>query len=170
MTLTELLLAQLDYEAERSRRALAEVPDGKFDWKPHEKSMPLGYLTMMVAQIPDWFAMIITQDSLDLAPKDGPRYTPQPLRTSADLLKALEGTVQKARAAISATTDEHLTGSNWKLLVGGNIVAETSRFNFLRDTMSHLAHHRGQLTVYLRLLGAKVPSLYGPSADEQRFD
>jgi uncharacterized damage-inducible protein DinB len=170
MKLTEMLLSQIEYEAERSRRALTEVPDGQFDWKPHEKSMPLGYLTMMVAQIPDWFAMIVTEDSLDLAPKDGPKYRPEPLRTSAELVQGLQKAVERARAALSATTDEHLLDTNWKLLLGGSVVSEASRYVFLRDTMSHLAHHRGQLTVYLRLLGAKVPSLYGPSADEQRFD
>lgn len=170
MKLTEMLLAQIDYEAERSRRALAEIPDGKYDWKPHEKSMILGYLAQMVAQIPDWFAMIVTQDSLDLAPKDGSRYRPEPLRTSADLVRAQDAAVAKAKAAIGATTDEHLTRSNWKLMVAGNVVSDQPRYIFLRDTLSHLAHHRGQLTVYLRLLGAKVPSLYGPSADEQRFD
>ena len=170
MKLTEMLLSQVDYEAERSRRALAEIPDGKYEWKPHEKSMILGYLAQMVAQIPDWFAMIVTQDTLDLAPKDGSKYKSAALRTSAELLKAHTASVEKATAAIRATTDEHLTTTNWKLLVAGSVVSEASRYIFLRDTLSHLAHHRGQLTVYLRLLGAKVPSLYGPSADEQRFD
>lgn len=170
MKLTELLLSQIDFEAERSRRVLAAVPDGQFDWKPHEKSMILGYLAQMVAQIPDWFAMIVNQDSLDLAPKDGPRYRPEPLRTSAELLKGHAVAVDHAKAAIAATTDAHLMDTHWQLLAGGQVVAEEPRLVFLRNTISHLAHHRGQLTVYLRLLGARVPSLYGPSADEQRFD
>jgi hypothetical protein len=77
---------------------------------------------------------------------------------------------REAKAAIAATTDAHLTTTNWKLLVGGHVVSEQPRYVFLRDTLSRLAHHRGQLTVHLRLLGVKVPSLYGLSADEQRFD
>jgi uncharacterized damage-inducible protein DinB len=168
MKLTELLLAELDREADRSRRALEQVPEGKRDWKPHEKSMAFGYLTEIVATIPSWVAMTIEQDELDLNPPGGSTYKPEPLTTSAELIHGLETAVAKARGALEKTTDEYLT-TPWKLLVGGQVVMESPRHVVIRDTLNHMAHHRGQMTVYLRLLGATVPAIYGPSGDDRRF-
>jgi uncharacterized damage-inducible protein DinB len=165
---TESFLAELDREADRSRRALEQIPDGKTDWKPHDRSMPFGYLASMVATIPSWIAMGITRDELDLQPPDGPSFKMEPMHTSADYLKAHEKTVASARAALEQTTDDFLMTS-WRLLVAGKVVWDTTRHEMIRDTINHLAHHRGQMTVYLRLMGAKVPALYGPSADDQRF-
>jgi len=169
MTMIEMLLAEVEREAERSKRALEQVPDGRYDWKPHERSMIFGYVALMVAQIPSWVAMIVTQDELDLAPKDGPKHKPEQLRTSGELLKALDVAVTQAREALRGTTEAHLMTS-WRLLVGGKTVLEIARHVMIRETLSHLAHHRGQMTVYLRLMGAKVPALYGPSADDSRYD
>jgi uncharacterized damage-inducible protein DinB len=166
--LTDLLLSELDREVERSRRALAQVPEGKYDWKPHDRSMIFGYLADMVATIPTWIAMEITTDSLDIAPADGPKMKPEPKTTSAALLAALEDAAGKARAALRATTDEHLHTS-WQLKVRGAVVQEASRYQMIQETISHWSHHRGQMTVYLRLMGARVPALFGPSADENRF-
>jgi uncharacterized damage-inducible protein DinB len=167
MELTELFLSELDREVARSRRALEQVPQGKHDWKPHEKSMIFGYLTEMVATIPTWITMIVTQDELDVAPKGG--RTPRPPRnTSAEYLQALEEAAAGAREALKGTTEEHLKTS-WRLLAAGQVVIETSRHEMIRDTINHWAHHRGQMTVYLRLMGAKVPALYGPSADDTQF-
>ena len=90
------------------------------------------------------------------------------MNTSAAFLAALDKALAGARAALQKTTDEHLM-TNWRLLAGGKVAMETSRFVMIRDTINHWAHHRGQMTVYLRLMGAKVPALYGPSADDQRF-
>ncbi len=168
MKLAELFLAELGRETDRSRRALEQVPDGAHEWKPHERSMTFGYLAEIVATIPSWVAMTITQDSLDLAPKDGPEYKQEPMYTSAELLSGLQRSVARARMALESTSDDHLT-TNWQLLVGGNVVMEQPRHVVIRDTLNHMAHHRGQMTVYLRLLGAKVPALYGPSADDQQF-
>jgi uncharacterized damage-inducible protein DinB len=169
MKVTELFLAEIDREAERCKRALAQVPEGKRDWKPHEKSMPFGYLSDMVATMPGWAAMAITQDELDLNPPGGSKYKQEPMNTSADLLEGLQKSVAQARDALQGTTDEFLT-TPWRLLVGGKVVMEAPRHVVLRDMLNHLAHHRGQMTVYLRLLGATVPALYGPSADDKRFD
>lgn len=166
--MTELFLSELDREVERSRRALEKVPEGKNDWKPHDKSMMFGYLAYMVATIPSWVAMAITRDELDLKPSSGSAMTREPMNTSAEYLKGLDKAVGDARAALGGTTDEHLM-TPWRLLVGGNVVMETPRHVMMRDTINHWAHHRGQMTVYLRLMGAKVPALYGPSADDQRF-
>jgi uncharacterized damage-inducible protein DinB len=90
------------------------------------------------------------------------------LTTRADYLAALERATAAARAALENTSDEHLMTS-WRLLVGGNVVAEAPRHEMIQDTFNHLSHHRGQMTVYLRLLGAKVPAIYGPSADDKSF-
>ncbi|HTK29135.1 MAG TPA: DinB family protein [Vicinamibacterales bacterium] len=168
MKMTEFLLAQLNDEAPRTRRALERVPSGRDEWTPHARSMPLGRLAMLVARMPSWTGLIVEKDSLDLAPASGSNVSQQPLRTSEELVRAHDEGVADARRALEATTDEHLQ-TTWKLLVGGRVVNEQQRFTVLRDTMMHLAHHRGQLTVYLRLNDAPVPSIYGPSADDQRF-
>jgi uncharacterized damage-inducible protein DinB len=168
MRINEFLLAELNREAERSRRALEQVPEGKYDWKPHERSMILGYLADMVATIPSWIAAIVEQDSLDVAPVDGPSMKPQPKTTAAELVAALAESAQKARQVLGGTTDAHLETS-WQLKARGQVVMQGPRHEFIADALNHWAHHRGQMTVYLRLLGAKVPSLYGPSADDQAF-
>ena len=167
MKLTELFLSELAREVERSRRALKEVPAGKYDWKPHEKSMQFGYLADMVASIPSWIVMEVKENELDVAPAQ-PRMKPTPKETSGALIEALDKTAADARAALEATTDEHLR-TPWRLLARGQVVQEAPRHEMIRDTINHWAHHRGQMTVYLRLMGAKVPAIYGPSADDQEF-
>ena len=165
--IAELLLAELEREAAGTRRALERVPEGRDDWKPHEKSMPLGYLATLVATIPSWVAAIVTQDQLDLAAQ-GEFQAPE-VHTNRELLEAFDKALAQAREALANTTDEHLT-TLWKLLVQGQVVMEVSRYEAIRDSaFNHLAHHRGQLTVYLRLNDVPVPSLYGPTADEKGF-
>lgn len=168
MKLTEFLLAELDREVERSRHALEQVPEGKYDWKPHDKSMIFGYLANMVATIPSWLAMQVTQGELDVAPAEGSNMEQKKLDTSAALIEALDKSAAQARSALEKTTDEHLL-TPWKLLARGQVVMESQRYLFIQDTINHWAHHRGQMTVYLRLMGAKVPALYGPSADDKQF-
>ena len=168
MNLTEYLRAELDREIDRSRRALEQSPAGKYDWKPHEKSMIFGYLANMVATIPTWVAMQINQDELDVAPASGSAMEQKRLDSSSELLAALEESAAGARAAYEKTNDEHLKTS-WRLLARGQVVMEAPRFEMIQDTINHWTHHRGQMTVYLRLMGAKVPSIYGPSADDNQF-
>jgi len=166
MKYTDIFLADLEREIPVSRRVLERVPDGRFDWKPHEKSMPMGYLAMMVAMMPEWLGMMIHQDELDIAPKDGPKYRPPEMKTSKELVAGLDASAEKGRAALRGTTDAHLM-TNWRLLSGGRVLQETPRHVQIRDgVLNHWIHHRGQLTVYLKLTGAKVPSVYGPSGDE----
>jgi uncharacterized damage-inducible protein DinB len=168
MTMTEWFLAELESEAAKSRRVLEQVPTGKRDWKPHERSMDLGYLSDLVANIPSWVGMVITLDELDVAPKDGPPYKPTPLNTSAELVAALDKAVAQAREALQQTSDAHLETA-WRLLASGHLALEQPRHHVIRDAFLHSAHHRGQMTVYLRLLGSKVPSVYGPTADDRSF-
>jgi len=168
MKLTEFLLAELNREVERSRAALEQVPEGKADWKPHERSMLFGHLTSMVATIPMWVTMQINQDELDIAPKDGAKFEQKKLNTSAEYIEALDNAAAGARSAFESTTDEHLMTS-WQLKAGGQVVMEAPRHEMIQDTFLHWAHHRGQMTVYLRLMGAKVPAIYGPSADDNQF-
>jgi uncharacterized damage-inducible protein DinB len=168
MTMTEFFTAQLDRETPISRRVLERVPEGRPDWKPHEKSMPLGYLATLVATMPLWIAMVVAQDELDLNPPGGSSFRPGEWKTTRDLVQMLEDSAEKARAALAGTTDDHLE-TPWRLLVSGRVVDENPRRIVISDTFTHLAHHRGQLTVYLRLNGAPVPSVYGPTADEKSW-
>ncbi len=168
MKLTDLFLAELESEAPRTRRALDRVPEGKDDWAPHTKSMPLGRLAMLVAQMPSWISLIVNRDELDIAPAAGSNVDTRPLRTPAELVAALEKNVADARKTLAGTTDDHLM-TKWKLLVAGKVVSEQQRYIVLRETFMHLAHHRGQLTVYLRMNEAPVPAIYGPSADDTSF-
>ena len=168
MDAKEFLLGAMDREIDRTRHALKEVPEGKYDWKPHEKSMIFGYLVNMVATIPMWIAMQISENELDVAPKDGGKMEKKRLDDSASLIEALDNAAKMARSAFEKTTDEHLK-TNWQLKAAGNVVMEGPRYEFIQDTLGHWAHHRGQMTVYLRLMGAKVPAIYGPSADDQEF-
>jgi len=167
MTLTQLLTAELDREAPRTRKALESVPLGRDDWKPHAKSMPLGRLAGLVASMPSWVTMIIEQDELNLTPPAGGGQYQQP--STDKLVAALEQHVAKARESLAKTNDNFLMTTKWRLLAGGKVVMEQPREVVLRDTINHLAHHRGQLTVYLRLLDQPVPAIYGPSADDQSF-
>lgn len=170
MKMTDLFLADLEREAILARRVLERAPEGCDDWKPHEKSMQLGYLATLVATLPGWIDMMVNQDQIDMRPKDGSSYRPKVLETTSERLAALDESVAKARKALENTTDEHLL-TPWKFLVRGEVVSENPRHIMIRDAVfSHLAHHRGQLTVYLRLNDRAVPSIYGPSADEGRFD
>jgi uncharacterized damage-inducible protein DinB len=130
--------------------------------------MPFGYLTDLVANILSWVGLAITLDELDIAPKSGPSYRPAPLQTSGEAVAALDKAVAQAREALKKTNDAHLATS-WRLLAGGTVAMEQRRHDVIRDTFLHSAHHRGQMTVYLRLLGAKIPSVYGPSADDRQF-
>lgn len=166
MKMTDLFLAELEREAAATRRTLERVPEGRPDWKPHERSMPLARLASLVATLPSWVVTMVNQDELDMMPPGGSKFQPPEFRTSRELVEALEDGVAKAREALESTTDEHLM-TPWRFLVAGHVVSEQPRYIMLRDAVfNHLAHHRGQLTVYLRLNNAPVPSIYGPSADE----
>jgi len=161
MQLTTLFLDQLDRETKSTRRTLERVPQGKAEWAPHHKSMPLGYLSNLVASMPSWIAMMVDHDFLDLGNyAGGPRAS-----TAAELVAMFDKSVADAKRALSNTTDDHLM-KPWQLRVSGKVVDEKPRYQQIADTFTHFAHHRGQLTVYLRLNDVALPQIYGPTADE----
>jgi uncharacterized damage-inducible protein DinB len=169
MKITELLVEELDREGVVSRKTLERVPEGKNDWKPHEKSMPLGYLATIVATIPSWIDLVVNMDELDIKPPGGPKFMPQPWKTRKDLLEQFENSLKKGREVLQKTSDDRLLNTKWRMLAEGKFMSEQPRYVAIRDgVLNHMAHHRGQLTVYLRLNEEKVPAIYGPSADEGR--
>ena len=161
MKMNELLLAQFEREAPGTRKALERVPEGKNDWKPHPKSMNLGSLAGLVARMPSWFEMIIDQNELDLNKAE----RPTPAKNNRELLQIYDKALDAGRKALSKTDDDHLN-KNWRLLWGGKVLDDRPRHLIIADTIGHLAHHRGQLTVYLRLNDKPVPAIYGATADE----
>lgn len=167
MKMTEMFLEELKQEAVGTRKTLERVPEGHNDWRPHEKSMPLGYLASLVASMPGWIDAMINRDELDFAPVGENKDKPKEWTTRAELLAQFDENLAKAIKALENTTDEHLM-TNWKLLAHGYEVSNLPRYKNIRTgVINHWAHHRGQLTVYLRLNEAAVPALYGPSADER---
>lgn len=170
MKLTELFLAQLEREAASTRLALERVPEGHNDWKPHAKSMALGYLAALCATMPAWIVSMVKQDEFDMTSPEAAKFKPLEWRSRQELLAALEASVSQAREALQNTDDEHLL-TKWRFKVGGHVASESPRYIMIEESVfSHLAHHRGQLTVYLRLNQSSVPALYGPSADEGRLE
>ena len=157
MKIAPMLLAQLEREVPATRKAIERVPAGKNEWKPHPKSMALGYLSVLIAMMPSWIEKMVEREYLDLGAGGAP--------PTGNLLEIFDRSVDAARRALSATSDEHLM-KPWQLRVGGKVVDEKPRYAMIADTFCHLAHHRGQLTVYLRLNDVAVPSIYGPTADE----
>jgi uncharacterized damage-inducible protein DinB len=169
MKMTEMFLEELKHEAVGTRKTLERVPEGRNGWKPHEKSMPLGYLASLVAAMPGWIDAMINRDELDFAPVGENHDKPKEWKTQAELLAQFDENLAKAVAAQESTTDEHLM-TNWRLLAHGYEVSNLPRhWNIRTGVINHWAHHRGQLTVYLRLNEALVPALYGPSADDPGF-
>lgn len=160
MTRSEELLAEFDQEMKTTRRVLERVPSEKGQWKPHAKSFPLAHLAQLIAGMPGWMTNAMTETSLDLASYPGYSY-----ETTETLLGVFDKNVREARAAIAAAKDEDYD-VNWSLTHGAQTFMTLPRSVVMRQNMNHFCHHRGQLTVYLRLLDVPVPSIYGPTADE----
>ena len=161
MKLKEMLLAQLERESPSTRKALEAVPEGKNDWKPHPKSMALGSLASLVASMPSWMPMIAERNELDLATGEG---ASKPAANVRELIAIHDKAMDAARKSLSNATDDQLM-KNWRLLFNGKVLDDRPRHLIIADTIAHLAHHRGQLTVYLRLNDRPVPAIYGASAD-----
>jgi uncharacterized damage-inducible protein DinB len=161
-----LLLSEFDREMGATRRVLARVPDTYFLWQPHERSMTLGGLTAHIASLPGWLATIVRENAFDLI--DVPVESVADSSTAAALAR-FDAATADARRALVDTTDARLL-EPWTLRKEGHDLVSAPRIVALRtEGLYHLTHHRGQLTVYLRLLGVPLPPIYGPTADEGRL-
>jgi len=165
MAIAQMLLPEYDQEISNTRKLLECVPDGKFDYKPHEKSMTLGRLAGHVAEIPSYGTATVQLDKLEMKGGEKP-FNPA---TKKELLETFEKHAAEARAAIAGASDEHL-GKIWSFSYAGKEVFSMPRVAVLRGMMmNHLVHHRAQLGVYLRMNNVEFPGMYGPSADETKF-
>ncbi len=165
MALSQALLPEFDYEMANTRKTLARVPEDKFEWRPHEKSMTMAGLATHLSSLPSWVVRGLTLTELDIAPGGVPLRA-EPVKSVAEALENFDRNVADARAALAGATDEQLQQS-WSLLSNGRTVMTIPRYSVVRSfVLNHLIHHRAQLGVYLRLNDVPVPSLYGPSADE----
>ena len=166
MKLRETLLPEFDHEMANTRRTLERIPEDKLSWKPHEKSTTMGGLATHLANIPAWAVNTINDNSFDLTPPGAPPTRIRPVNSRAEVLEMFDQNVAAARAAVAASSDEHLL-KPWSLLSGGRTIFTLPRIAVVRSmVMSHTIHHRAQLGVYLRLNDVPVPAVYGPSADE----
>jgi uncharacterized damage-inducible protein DinB len=164
MSLADGLIQELEQEAQTTRRVLERVPQAHLGWKPHEKSMSLGQLALHIATVPGNVAQMIAQPAMQM-----PKFVQPSAAHASELLPALETSVDQARAAVGAMDDAAITAT-WRVMDGDREVMAMPRIAALRMIMlNHWYHHRGQLSVYLRQLNVPVPSIYGPSADENPF-
>jgi uncharacterized damage-inducible protein DinB len=162
MAIKDALLPEFDHEMATARKVIERVPEDKYDYKPHERSMSMGTLASHIADMPSWGAVGINQDSLDM----GNGFKPFKATCCAELLAAFDKNVAAARSAIAGASDETLM-QNWSLKRGDTTLMTMPKIAVVRSfMMNHVIHHRGQLSVYLRLNNVPVPSIYGPSADE----
>ena len=169
MAISQALLPEFDVEMANTRKTLERIPENKFGWKPHEKSMELGRLASHLAELPGWTEHTLAQDSIDLNPPGGQQLQPANLSSRQEILDLFDKNVTSARAAIAGASDAEFMKS-WSLLDGGKVVLTLPKAAVLRSfVMNHSIHHRAQLGVYLRLNNVPVPSIYGPSADESPF-
>lgn len=163
MSLSENLVGELQYEAATTRKCLERVPAESFDWKPHEKSMTMGRLATHIAEMIGWVKDTVEKPELDFATMD---YKPFEPKTTAELVAFLDKNIADAAESLKNASDETLL-ANWKMRNGEQVYFDMPRVAVIRGMLiKHIVHHRGQLSVYLRLNDIPVPEIYGPSADE----
>jgi len=160
MAIADMFLPEFDQEMATTRRVLERVPDGKGEWKPHPKSFSLAHLAQLNSWIPSWITGTLRDTTMDLS--EAPPYS---IETTKTILSQFDSNVRDARAALTATSDANFQ-STWSLGRDGTVFFSMPRVAAVRLHINHLIHHRGQLSVYLRLLDVPVPSIYGPTADE----
>ena len=165
MPIAQALLPEFDHEMKTTRSVLERIPDAKATFRPHPKSTALGQLGAHLANIPVWATMALTRTEFDSAPPGGPPFAPPGFETVADVLQRFDANVAAARAELAAATDAELMAP-WSLKRAGATIFTLPRAAVIRSmALSHMIHHRGQLTVYLRLCDVPLPSVYGPTAD-----
>ncbi len=162
-TLGAAFFKELEIEAKASRKCLERIPENLFTWKPHEKSMLMGYLALLIAEIPKWMSTIVEDSEIDFATFQ--HFQP---KTTGELVAHFDENLEGARKALLGVPDEALTVPFY-LKNGGQVLFSSTKEGMLTPSVNHLVHHRGQLTVYMRLNNIAVPSVYGPSADERGF-
>lgn len=160
-----MLLNEMEQEAQTTRNMLGRVPDDKYDWQPHKKSMTIRTLATHIAELPTWVTLALTTDGLDFATAP---YEPVAINNTTELLDFFERSLANGKALLSQTTDEQLEPI-WTLRNGEDIYSKTTKGEMIRRTFSQIVHHRAQLGVDLRLLNIPIPGSYGPSADEPNF-
>jgi len=166
MSIAQALLPEFDQEMANTRECLSRIPDDKLDWKAHEKSWDLRSVTTHLANMPKWTVMTMTEPSFDMEPAGEDPTTEEPIDSIAGALEMFDTNVAAARDSIANASDEDMLTS-WSLLKAGEEIITMPRIAVLRSfIMNHMIHHRGQVSVYLRLNDIPVPALYGPSADE----
>ncbi|RLJ71813.1 putative damage-inducible protein DinB [Pedobacter alluvionis] len=165
MDIIKLLLKELADEFNTTKKFLAIVPVEKFDWAPHEKSMKMKSLAVHIADLPSWVSMALTTEGLDF---ETAPYVEQPVENADDLVKILEKNYALGKAELEKATEQDLNG-RWVLSMGKQVLADYSKYETIRHSLSQTSHHRAQLGVYLRLLDIPIPGSYGPSADDQNF-
>lgn len=167
MRITELLLPEFDNEMTVTRRILERVPDGKGEWKPHEKAFPMGHLAQLVARLPSWVNMTLEQTEFDIAPPGGSGFPGYSFESTATLLALFDSNVKGARPVLERATDEELMVP-WTFKRAGQALFTQPRYHMLRGmVLNHIVHHRAQLGTYLRIIDEKVPQMYGPTADDR---
>ncbi len=162
-TLCTEFLKELEAESSSSRKCLERIPESLFDWKPHEKSMPMGDLSQLVAEIPKWIQHTVETGEIDFAKWE--HFQP---KTTADLVNHFDLSLKGAKHALQNATDEKMS-EMFYLKNNGQVLMISPKRDSVQQSLNHLVHHRGQLTVYMRLNNIAVPSIYGPSADEKVF-
>jgi uncharacterized damage-inducible protein DinB len=166
MALRDTFLPEFENEMKTTRKTLERVPEDKVAWKPHDTSMPMGRLAGHIAEMVGFAAQTFQGDSFDFAPPGAPRTQPTVMTSRQQLLDIFDKNAASARAAISKASDEDLQ-KTWTLMNGGKTFLAMPRIQILRGMiLNHVIHHRGQLSVYLRMNEVPVPSIYGPSGDE----
>ena len=166
MSISQSLLPEFDHEMATARKCVERVPEDKFAWKPHDKSMTMGRLASHIAEMPGWGVAGLTADALDVAPPGKPPMQALNVDSREKLLEAFDANVAQCRAAIAATSDADYM-KQWSLLRAGQTLMTMPKIAVVRTfVLNHVIHHRGQLSVYLRENNVPVPSIYGPSADE----
>jgi uncharacterized damage-inducible protein DinB len=166
MRISDALLPEFDQEIKNTRKCLERIPDDKFSFKPHPKSFDMGSLAVHIATMLGWGVTTLQSDSFDYAPVGAPPYQPPVVKTNAELMAIFDKGAGEFRAALAATENDAMM-KPWSLLGGGTTMFTMPRAAVIRGMiLNHIVHHRGQLSVYLRMCDIPVPAIYGPSADE----
>ncbi|RKR81218.1 putative damage-inducible protein DinB [Mucilaginibacter gracilis] len=165
MAIIQMLLKEMDQEAQTTRKMLNRIPDDKYQWQPHVKSMTIAQLSNHIAELPTWITLVLNTTELDFATAP---YKPTHVANTAELMELLEKSLADGRASLEKATDADLEPT-WTLRNGNEIYSVSTKGEMIRTTFSQIVHHRAQLGVFLRLLNIPIPGSYGPSADDMSF-